>query len=113
MATIVLRGSTSSMLEDTERAIDDGVNTVKSLIRDGRMIPGAGATEMYIASEIQKFAKKQPGLDQYAVERFAQAFEIIPRTLAENAGLKAEEILAKLYAEAAKSSLYGIDVSDG
>jgi len=52
MATIVLRGSTAAMLEDTERAIDDGVNTVKSLIRDGRMVPGAGATEMYIASEI-------------------------------------------------------------
>ena len=113
MATIVLRGSTSSMLEDTERAVDDGVNTVKSLIRDGRMVPGAGATEMYIASEIQKFAKKQPGLDQYAVEKFGQAFEIIPRTLAENAGLKAEEILAKLYSEATKSSLFGIDVSDG
>ena len=57
MATIVLRGSTNAMLDDTERAIDNGVNTVKSLIRDPRMVAGAGATELYIASEIQKFAK--------------------------------------------------------
>lgn len=52
MATIVLRGSTNAMLEDTERAIDNGVSTIKSLIRDGRMVAGAGATELYIGSEI-------------------------------------------------------------
>lgn len=63
MSTIVLRGSTNAMLDDTERAIDNGVNTVKSLIKDPRMVAGAGATELYIASEIQKFAKLQPGLD--------------------------------------------------
>lgn len=52
-------------------------------------------------------------MDQYAVEKFGQAFEVIPRTLAENAGLKAEEIIAKLYAETTKSFKYGIDVTDG
>jgi T-complex protein 1 subunit theta len=57
MATIVLRGSTNAMLDDTERAIENGVNTIKSLIKDPRMVAGAGATELYIASEIQKFAK--------------------------------------------------------
>ena len=49
MATIVLRGSTTSMLDDLERAIDDGVNTIKTLCRDGRMVPGAGATEINLA----------------------------------------------------------------
>jgi T-complex protein 1 subunit theta len=63
MSTIILRGSTNAMLDDTERAIDNGVNTVKSLIKDPRMVAGAGATELYIASEIAKFAKLQPGLD--------------------------------------------------
>lgn len=52
MATLVLRGSTSSLLEDVERAVDDGVNTVKSLVKDPRMVAGAGATEIYIASQI-------------------------------------------------------------
>lgn len=113
MATIVLRGSTNAMLDDTERAIDNGVNTVKSLIRDPRMVAGAGATELYIGSEIQKFAKSQPGLDQYAVEKFGIAFEMIPRVLSENAGLKSEAILAEMYAKAAESSKFGIDVRDG
>jgi T-complex protein 1 subunit theta len=63
MATIVLRGSTHAMLDDVERAIDNGVNAVKSLIRDPRLVAGAGATEIYIANEMQKLAKTQPGLD--------------------------------------------------
>lgn len=113
LATIVLRGSTNSLLDDAERAIDDGVNTVKSLVKDKRLVAGGGAVEIHLASLLQQYAKTQPGLDQYAIEKFGQAFEVIPRTLAENAGLKAEDIIAKLYAETAKGPLYGIDVSDG
>jgi T-complex protein 1 subunit theta len=114
MATIILRGSTNAMLDDCERAIDNGVNAIKSLLRDPKLLPGAGATEMVIASEMQKFAKAQPGLDQYAVEKFGVAFEVIPRTLAENAGLKAETVIADLNAAIAKgSNKHGIDVSDG
>lgn len=52
MATIVLRGSTNSLLEDVERAIDDGVNSVKTLVRDPRMVAGAGATEIYVGHQI-------------------------------------------------------------
>jgi len=114
MATIVLRGSTHALLDDIERAIDNGVNAIKSLIRDNRMVAGAGATEIYIANEMQKFAKTQPGLDQYAVEKFGVSFEVVPRILAENAGLKAETILANLYAEVNKGShSWGVDVTDG
>jgi len=114
MATIILRGSTNAMLDDCERAIDNGVSSVKSLIRDPRVLPGAGATEMVIAQEMQKFAKSQPGLDQYAVEKFGTAFEVIPRTLAENAGLKAETVIADLYSAVNTGSrVTGIDCSDG
>lgn len=113
MATIVLRGSTTSMLDDIERAIDDGVNTIKTLTRDGRLLPGGGATEINLAKKVQDFAKTQPGLDQYAIERFGQALEIIPRTLSDNAGLKSEEILASLYNKTADSNQFGLDVSDG
>jgi T-complex protein 1 subunit theta len=113
MATIVLRGSTTAMLDDTERAIDNGVSTVKTLIRNPKVLAGAGATELWLGQQIQKFAKEQPGLDQYAVEKFGVSYEVIPRTLAENAGLKAEKVLADLNAKSVESSAFGIDVSDG
>jgi len=113
MATIILRGSTNAMLDDCERAIDNGVSCIKSLIRDKRLLPGAGATEIIIAQEMQKFSKTQPGLDQYAVEKFGVAFEIIPRTLAENAGAKAETVLADLYSAVNTGSrTSGFDCSD-
>ena len=113
MATIVLRGSTTARLDDIERAIDDGVNTIKTLCRDGRMLPGAGATEINLAKKIQDYAKTQPGLDQYAIERFGQALEIIPRTISENAGHKAETVIADLYAKTADGFIYGIDITTG
>merc|ERR1712146_361363 len=94
MATIVLRGSTTSLLDDIERAVDDGVNTIKTLGKDPRMLPGAGATEIALAKIVQDYSKTQPGLDQYAIEAYGQALEIIPKTIAVNAGLKAEEIIA-------------------
>ena len=113
MATIVLRGSTTSMLDDIERAVDDGVNAIKTMTRDPRMVPGAGATEINMAKKIAEYAKTQPGLDQYAIERFAQSLEIIPRVIADNAGLRAEEVIADLYAKTGESNVWGISVADG
>jgi len=113
MATLVLRGSTTNQLDDLERAIDDGVNCIKTLTRDPRLVPGAGAVEIHMAKIIQDYAKTQPGLDQYAIERFGQALEVIPRTIAENAGHRAETVIADLYAVTGESNKFGIDVTDG
>jgi T-complex protein 1 subunit theta len=96
-ATIVLRGATQNHLDDVERAIDDGVNVVKALTKDGRLVPGAGATEMQLVERISAFADRTPGLPQHAIRKYAEAFEVIPRTLAESAGLDATEVLARLY----------------
>lgn len=96
-ATIVLRGATQNHLDDIERAIDDGVNVIKAVTRDARLVPGAGATEMQLIERISHFADKTPGLPQYAIRKYAEAFEVIPRTLAESAGLDATEVLARLY----------------
>ncbi|EDU43870.1 T-complex protein 1 subunit theta [Pyrenophora tritici-repentis Pt-1C-BFP] len=96
-ATLVLRGATQNHLDDVERAIDDGVNVVKAITRDARLVPGAGATEMQLVEKIKAIAEKTPGLAQYSIRKYAEAFEVIPRTLAESAGLDATEVLAKLY----------------
>lgn len=96
-ATIVLRGATQNHLEDVERAIDDGVNVVKAVTKDPRLVPGAGATEIQLVERISAFADKTPGLPQHAIRKFAEAFEVIPRTLADSAGLDTTEVLSRLY----------------
>ncbi|XP_066226495.1 T-complex protein 1 subunit theta [Saccopteryx leptura] len=98
ISTIVLRGSTDNLMDDVERAVDDGVNTFKVLTRDKRLVPGGGATEIELAKQITSYGETCPGLEQYAIKKFAEAFESIPRALAENSGVKANEVISKLYA---------------
>uniref|UniRef100_H3BL49 T-complex protein 1 subunit theta n=1 Tax=Mus musculus TaxID=10090 RepID=H3BL49_MOUSE len=97
ISTIVLRGSTDNLMDDIERAVDDGVNTFKVLTRDKRLVPGGGATEIELAKQITSYGETCPGLEQYAIKKFAEAFEAIPRALAENSGVKANEVISKLY----------------
>ncbi|XP_073052180.1 T-complex protein 1 subunit theta-like [Primulina eburnea] len=114
VATVVLRGSTDSILDDLERAVDDGVNTYKAMCRDSRIIPGAAATEIELARRLKEFSFKETGLDQYAISKFAESFEMVPKTLADNAGLNAMEIISSLYAEhAANNTKVGIDLEEG
>ena len=96
-ATIVLRGATMNYLDDLERAVDDGVNVIKAITRDPRLVPGAGATEMQLVERIQAYGERTPGLPQYAIKKYGEAFEIVPRILAESAGLDATEVLSRLY----------------
>lgn len=103
-ATLVIRGATQNHLDDIERAIDDGVNVVKAITRDPKLVPGAGATEMQLIERISAFGEKTPELSQYAIKKYAESFEVIPRTLAESSGLDATEVLASLYAAHHKSS---------
>ncbi|KAG8665697.1 T-complex protein 1 subunit theta [Fusarium poae] len=113
-ATLVLRGATQNHLDDIERAVDDGVNVVKAITRDPRLVPGAGATEVELVERIQAFGEKTPGLSQYAIKKFGEAFEVVPRTIAESAGLDATEVLSRLYAAHANSDKWdtGIDIEN-
>nr|GMD44875.1 T-complex protein 1 subunit theta [Ipomoea batatas] len=114
VSTIVLRGSTDSILDDLERAVDDGVNTYKAMCRDSRRVPGAAATEIELARRLKDFSLKETGLDQYAIAKFAESFEMVPKILAENAGLNAMEIISSLYAEhASGNTKVGINLEEG
>ena len=69
VATVVVRGATDNLMEDVERAVDDGVNAVKTLCTDPRLVPGAGGAEAAMAARVAAFAEECPGLDQYAVRK--------------------------------------------
>jgi len=98
VSTIVIRGATDNYMDDIERAVDDGVNVFKGLCKDGHLTPGGGATEIELARQVSQWAETHPGLEQYSINKFAEALEIIPRVLAENSGVKPKEVISKLYA---------------
>lgn len=98
-STIVLRGNTKNTLDDIERAIDDAVNVYKCMTTDGRFCPGAGCTEIKLATALESEADHIEGLDRYAYVKFANAFEVIPRILSNNAGLDANEMITSMYAK--------------
>lgn len=113
-STIILRGATQNNLDDIERAIDDGVNAIKGLIKDNRILPGAGAVEIELSKLITQYGEKTPGLMQLAIKNFAKAFEVIPRVLAETSGFDSTEMLSKLYASHSQENglKFGIDIDE-
>ena len=114
LATLVLRSPTDQILDDLERAVDDGVNCFKTLVKDARMLPAGGATELELARRLTAVAAKETGLDQYAIGKFATSLEVVPRTLAENAGLHASDVISTLYAaHAAGQANAGVDIETG
>jgi len=115
ISTLLIRASTQNLLDDVERAVDDGVNAFKAMAKNGRFVPGAGATEIELAKLLQAWGDTRPGLAQYAIKKFGEAFEIVPRSLSENAGLKSTDILSNLYAAHSKpnGSVFGVDVEEG
>jgi T-complex protein 1 subunit theta len=111
VATIVLRANTTNMLDDSDRAIDDALNVYRIIRREKRFVVGGGGSEALIAKRLREYGLTEPGLEQYAILKYAQAFEIIPRTLSENAGLNPHDIISKLYAE--NSPVHSLDIEDG
>jgi len=113
-STIVLRGATDNQMNDMERAASDAVNVVKQITRDARFVPGAGAAELQLASLMSDFASKQKGLEQYAIQKYAEALEIVPRQLASNSGHDGNKAVADLYAAHAKGeNKTGVNVASG
>lgn len=98
ISTIVIRGSTDNIMDDIERAVDDGVNTFKALTRDGRLVAGGGAVEIELSRRIIDFAETLPGLEQYSVGKYAEALQSLPAALTENAGLKSNDMTTLLLA---------------
>ncbi|EGG18796.1 chaperonin containing TCP1 theta subunit [Cavenderia fasciculata] len=114
ISTLVVRGSTNNILDDIERAIDDGVNVYKGMCKDGRFLGGAGAFELEMSRQLQQFADSTPGLAQYAIRAYAEAFEVIPRALSETSGHNATRTIASIYAAHTKGSTdAGLDIETG
>ncbi len=93
---ILIRAGLERMVDEAERAMIDSLSVISDVIENNKIVAGGGAVEIEVAKELRKYATKVGGREQLAVEAFAEAVEVIPRTLAENAGLEPIDILVEL-----------------
>jgi len=96
--SILIRGGTEHVVQEIERAMEDAVGGVASALEVGKIVAGGGAAEEAVAKALRDYAQSFSGREQLAILAFAEAMEVIPRTLAENAGIDPIDILVELRA---------------
>jgi thermosome len=114
--SILVRGGTEHVIDEIERNLEDAIGVVSLVIEDGRMVTGGGAAEIELALKLRKYAPRVGGREQLAIEAFADAIEIVPRTLAENAGLDVIDTLMalrKAHTRKGRNPHAGLDVFSG
>jgi len=94
--SILIRGGSDHVLDEIERAIKDGLGDVASVLKQGKIVAGAGAVEMELSKRLKEFGNTLTGRKQLAVNAFAESLESIPNILAENGGLDPIDILTEL-----------------
>jgi thermosome len=112
--SIIVRGGTEHVVDELERAVHDALMVVSEVVQGKKIVAGGGAPETELSLQLRRYASQEGGRVQLAIEAFSEALEIVPRTLAENAGLDPIDILVAIRAahEAGKKT-FGIDVDTG
>ena len=112
-SSIVLRGSTRYVTEQIARALDDALGVVAATIEEGKVLIGGGACEIDLVKQLRDYGESVSGREQLAILKYAEALEIIPKTLIENAGLDTINLIADLKAAHEDSPFMGVNVFEG
>ena len=112
---IFVRAGLERMLDEAERSLNDALYVISDVAEMPKMVPGGGAIEMEVAKEVRTYARQIGGREQLAIEAFADALEVIPRTLAGNAGLDTLDTMVAMKAAHEKKNglLMGVNVFEG
>jgi len=112
---LVIRAGLERMVDEAERAMTDALSVVSDVLESNKVVAGGGAVEIEAAKELRKYATSVGGREQLAIENFANAIEVIPKTLAENGGLEAIDVLVELRSahEKADGQYKGVNVFTG
>ena len=114
-ATIILRGGAEQFIKEAERSLNDAIMIVRRVIKSETIVPGGGAVEMELSKQLKNHSKEIKGKAQLVLNAFAKSLEIIPRTLAENAGLESNEVMNRLRQKHAvddNGKNFGVNVND-
>lgn len=111
--TILVRAGTSHVVHEVERALSDAIGDIRATLEKERAVGGAGAIEIALSASLEQYARTLQGREQLAVLAYAKAIDVIPRTLAENAGLDPIDVLTDLRNAHSKGQTSGINVESG
>ncbi len=113
--TILIRGGTELIVDDAERALKNGLGVIKSVIENPEIVGGAGSIEIELRKHLNLYARKIGGKEQIAIENYADALEIIPKTIIENSGKDSLDYMTNLRAQSdySKKNYFGFDSSSG
>lgn len=112
--TVLLRGGTEHVVDSIDSALEDAMRVVGVAIEDEKLVAGGGSPEVEVALRLQEYAATLEGREQLAVKAYAEALEVIPRTLAENAGLDPIDMLMELRSQHEKGTkTAGLNVYEG
>jgi thermosome len=112
---ILIRAGLERMVDEAERAMIDALSVVSDVAENNKVVAGGGAVEIEVAKELRSYAMKVGGREQLGIEAFADSIEIIPKTLAENAGLEAIDVIVDLRSshERSDGKYRGVNVFTG
>jgi chaperonin GroEL (HSP60 family) len=113
--SILIRGGTEHVVDEVERILHDALRVVSAAVEDGKAVAGGGSPEVELSLLLKDYAANVGGREQLAIEAFANALDVIPRTLGENAGLDPINVLIKLRAEHGKKGgkTAGVNILSG
>jgi len=114
--SILVRGGSEHVVDEIERNLDDAIGVVALVVKDGKIVTGGGAVEIELALKLRKYAPRVGGREQMAFESFANAVEVVPSTLAENAGLDVIDTLMglrKAHTQKGRNPHAGLDAYSG
>lgn len=112
--SILIRGGTEHVVDEIKRAMDDAILGIKSTVEGGKVVVGGGAIEMEIAKTLREYSETVGGREQLAINAFANTVDIIPKTLAESAGMDSIDVLTQLRTDHEnEKSKNGLDVVSG
>ncbi len=112
--TILIRGGSQRVVDEAERSVHDALMVTKDVLERPVIVAGGGAPEAYAAAKLRDWVSTLSGREQLAAEKFAESLEVIPLTLAENAGMDPIDTITDLRSKQSKGSKWtGIDVRNG
>jgi chaperonin GroEL (HSP60 family) len=94
--SLLIRGTTEHVVDELERALHDALSVTKVALEDGKMTPGGGSAATEISMALRDYAPSVGGREQMAIEAFANAVEVVPKTLSENAGLDPIDMMLEI-----------------